>query len=480
MRPSFVGYDVEAYLIADNLYNSGDFALSQKPLMGLVYNGGVPGLHEKRYGRTGLLEPLLALPFYVVGAVADKLGHFRIPMGSVFLVLALGPMLAALCGALVYLIAVRFYERRNAVSISLIYSVGTMAFPYSSIRSETVLTACFLTMLLGIVKYKHPTGNSGGGRTLSALLAGLGAGAMIATKSYAILLALPGIILFVAIYHKNKSKNHLFAFFLPVLIFGAVEAAYNAIRFGSPFNAGYPATFGFDAVHLVGCIYVLFASPAKCVFIFSPILVAGLCAFKSFDGKNPLWSRFILAETLALVFFISTFREPLLFADEIWGSRYLFPVISLWTIIAGAWLGEGKWRRLAVYVSGAAGFLVSLPGVLVRPEGLYAYSEALCAAPKYCRLLDWKMNAITVNMRLLLGSAPSFMDKWSHPWIWWIQVLRPWGANAVRSGEIIAAITPGVRILAVLAALGCLIAAIIFFKSIVLENYSGGSRNAVS
>ena len=43
MNLMFNGYDGEAYFVAENILQNRSVALSEKPLMGLVYKGGVPG-----------------------------------------------------------------------------------------------------------------------------------------------------------------------------------------------------------------------------------------------------------------------------------------------------------------------------------------------------------------------------------------------------------------------------------------------------
>jgi len=468
MNPSFVAYDVEAYLVAENILLNGNIALSEKPLMGLAYDGGVPGRHGKRYSRSGFLAPAITLPIYALGMVAERLLPAEGSMVKLFLVLLLGPILAALCGMLVYLIAVNFYRPRTALYVAFIYSLGSMAFPYSNLRTETSLAACILTMLLGILNWSDQITRSDDNHRMKwALVAGLGAGAAIATKSYALLLTLPGWVLFIMVWRHNNSRRDFAAFFAPILVFGILQAAYNGIRFGSPFATGYAATFGFDLVHLAGCLWVLFLSPAKSVFLFCPALIASILCFRSFANRNPLWAKFILAQTLLLVLFISTFREPLLFADEIWGSRYLFPIVGLWIVIAGVWLDRGGRYDSAVWILGIAGFMVSLPGVLIRQEAIFVYSGTVCAAPEYCRLLDPDMNAIFFNLRLLFGSAPSFLESWSHPWIWWIQALKPSAINPARIGEVTSTISPAFRVLAVVAASVCALGAVTTLVSLL-------------
>ncbi len=436
--------------------------------MGMVYEGGVPGKHNKYYGRSGLLEPVIVAPFYILGFVADSILGTEGSFGRLFFALAIGPILAGMCGLLVYLLCTHFYRPRTALFVACIYSFGTMAFPYSNLRSETTLTACFLVMLLGLVKYREEALDSGGGRgAIRALMAGMGAGAALAVKSYAVLLTLPGWVLFILIMRRSGKKKDLAAFFTPVIIFGLLAGCYNTLRFGNPLNTGYAATFGFDPAHLAGCLYVLFAGPAKSVFIFCPVLIAGVLAFRSFAEKSSLWAKFIIAETLLLVLFISTFREPLLFADEIWGSRYLFPVVLLWTLPAGVWLERGGRHAIVVWLLGIAGLVVSLPGVIIRPESVFVYSEFVCATPKYCRLLDPSMNAFLFNSRLLFGCAPSFMKAWSQPWIWWIQVLKPAAINPARAQTLNMVVTTAVNISAIAAAGLCSIGVVASLASLV-------------
>ena len=439
--------------MAENILKSGSVSLSERPLMGLVYTGGVPGIDGKHYGRTGFLEPVLAMAMYAVGSALDRFLPGDISIGAIFFVLALCPIFGGLCGMLIYLISVNWYRPRTAITVALIYSLGTMAFPYSNLRSETVLVFCLLLMFYGIIKCGVGfSAEADSGNIRGALIAGAGAGAAIATKSYAVLLVIPGLLLFILSVCGKKQWGKFAAFFAFVAIFSILEAGYNELRFGSTFSTGYPATFGFDLRHLGLCLYVLFASPAKSVFMFCPVLLTAILAVRSFNSAHSLWFKFILIETLLLILFISTFREPLLFADEVWGSRYLFPVVSFWTLVAGAWVDRGSKRAISVYLFGGMGFLVSLPGVLIRPETIFSYSQRICESPMYCRLLDSTMNAIIFNTRMLFGLGPGFLEPMSHLWLWWVQILRPEFLTSARVNALAMAATPTIRILAVVSA----------------------------
>lgn len=437
MNPSFMGYDIEAYLAAQNIVSNGSIALSEEPLLGTKYDGGVPGLSGKRYSRSGVLDAIVVLPFYILGTLADRIAGFEIPTARLFFVLAIGPIIAALCGVLFYAIAAKFYDLRTTLFLTITYCFGTPAFPYLNLRIETLMTMNLALMLFGLLKYAAISENGDSDDEKKwmrwALIAGIGAGAAIATKSYALILTIPGCLWF--FYIARKNYRHAVIFFIPIIFFISIGLEYNNLRFGGVFNSGYPAAFGFDLNNLAGCVYVLFFSPAKSNFLFSPILIIGILALRNFYKSVKSMTIYIAVFAAILILFISTFREPLLFADEIWGSRYFFPAIFLLTIPVGAWIEKGGRRFVVACSLAIAGFVVSLPGILIRPDALYVYTNRACLFPTICRLLDPSMNAIVLNAKLLLGIGPADMTDLSRVWLWWIRVFNPGVIDAARIEE---------------------------------------------
>jgi len=452
MNPAFTGYDVESYLVARNVFANGSVALSEEPVLGKAYEGGVPGEGAKRYARSGWLDTAAVLPFYAAGRVAD--GIFGVESGllSLFSTLAVAPLAAAFCGLLVYILSLRWSDRKAALFTAIAYSLGTMALAYSNIRIETLLAACLLLAFHGLLKYRESAS------LRRAMLAGAACGAAVGVKAYGLLLILPFAAGFLASGGLRK-KGHPAAFAMPVAAGAVLQGAYNAVRFSGWADTGYAATFGFDAAHLGQCLYVLFLSPAKSIFIFCPTLFLSLFSLRGFYRDNRFESTVILSFTILLVLFISTFREPLLFADEIWGSRYLFPAVAFMAPAAGTWWSAGGIRKNATLALAGLGFLANLPGVLIRPEAVFVYSNRLCEVPEQCRLVDAASNGIYVHAKLLLGAGPEFMEAWSHPWTWWAAVIDPATAAIDRAGAVEKSVTPLIQALGICGAAACIAAA---------------------
>ena len=109
---------------------------------------GIQGKNGKLVGRAGLPQPLLMTPFYVVGWGIDQLDsggratRFR-SLAELFY----NPVIAALAAGLVFLIVVRIRSLRWAIVIAVLFTVASIAWPYSKIGMDnTVLLGVVLTM----------------------------------------------------------------------------------------------------------------------------------------------------------------------------------------------------------------------------------------------------------------------------------------------------------------------------------------------
>lgn len=143
---------------------------------------------------------------------------------------------------------------------------------------------------------------------------------------------------------------------------GAVSAcAYNAARFGDPFNFGY-GTDWFSTPFVTGAAGLLI-HPAKSIFLFAPVTVALLPALVRLAKKDAT-AFWLISGNLGVTFVLAATWES--FAGGwCWGPRLLIiGVVPAFAAIA-PWCEESKWRRNMVRALFSAGALISLPAILI-------------------------------------------------------------------------------------------------------------------
>ena len=187
----------------------------------------------------------------------------------------------------------------------------------------------------------------------------------------------------------------------------AGHAAYNALRFGTPFETGYGAQASLAAFTTplwVGA-YGLLLSSGKGVAWFAPMVwlaPAGLAAMLRSrahsdaarlgdDVRRAGWA--VLAAWTVGVFVYGRFQHW--GGDGSWGPRYLVPLLPLAALpVAFALQGASRWRRRVAWALGVLGLLVTLGGVGIyfgaqmREAGDYPYTLAL-EDPHFMEASHW-------------------------------------------------------------------------------------------
>jgi hypothetical protein len=295
------GYEPETGAVTEGLVTEGH--LWDNESSSLPLSADIPGRGGHRYSRTGILQPLLEVPFFAAGHAADSIvGHFSsFPNGYAFLWFY-NPFVAAL--AAVALFALVLQTRRSlrwATAIAALFTVATIAWPYSKIGMETTfMFALLAAFALAVWARRSPS-------LLSWGLTGFATGAAMATKAYAMISVLPVAILllptFLALERREKVRL-LAAAALPVLLWIGVIGWYNWWRFGQVTDFGYaeaPLTKG----AAVGALGLLF-SPGKGLILYSPLVVVGAL------GLPRLWrADRSLAAALLTAFFGLLFLSSL-------------------------------------------------------------------------------------------------------------------------------------------------------------------------
>jgi hypothetical protein len=369
---SLHGYDPGAASSAQGFYETGRFELLPDPL----YSGpGEPGRDGRSVSYVGLPEAALMVPFYAVGAALDD-AFDRPADGESFRELAMvfyEPLIAATAAALFALIVLRV--RRSvpwAVAGGVLFTVATMAWPYSKIGMDTTVMLGAVLTLAGVVYARD-------GGTFPAVVAGFGAGMTVAGKAYEGLAVIALLALLVPILRAAGTRRRVLliaAVTAPAALWAVAVAWYNVSRYGSPFDFGQADFVPTLAAPINAVGY--FVSPGKGLLWYSPLVILGLLGLKQLHARDRALARSIIAAVVAgtAVVAINTY-----WTDETWGPRYLLPVAWLLLIPIPFWAVTRR-RRAILGAIAVLAVAVQLCGVLVTYEASYLVGEALGQDPR--------------------------------------------------------------------------------------------------
>jgi hypothetical protein len=406
------GYDLETGAVAEGLVLEGHFADDESSPLPL--KADVLGDDGQYYARTGLLQPLAMAPFYAAGRFVDStLGpvFHDFPNAYAFLWF-FNPFMAALAAVAIFALVLQ--ARRSlkwAATIAALFTVASIAWPYSKIGMETTFMAAILiAVALAAWARRSPS-------VLSWGLTGFATGAAVATKAYSLIAVVPIAILlwpaFAALERREQVRLAI-AVCLPVVVWSGAVGFYNWSRFGDPTEFGYGSTPWTKTAPL-NVLGLLF-SPGKGLLLYSPLIVLGAL------GLPRMWREDRSLTLALLTFFLSlTFLSgaSIYWGDEVWGPRYIVP--AAWTLLVPIawWAGTALRQKVVVGVACVA-ILVQVLGVatqyvhytdVVRGlSGVEVYENRLGVDPEEIPYGDdptrWipELSAILVNGEGLLSS----------------------------------------------------------------------------
>ena len=173
------GYDLETGAVAEGLVLEGHLADDESSPLPL--KADIRGDDGQYYARTGLLQPLAMAPFYAAGRFVDS--HFGpvfhdFPNAYAFLWFY-NPLMAALAALAIFALVLQ--TRRSlcwATTIAVLFTLASIAWPYSKIGMETTFMAAILiAFALAVWARRSPS-------LLSWGLTGLATGCAVGTKAY--------------------------------------------------------------------------------------------------------------------------------------------------------------------------------------------------------------------------------------------------------------------------------------------------------
>jgi hypothetical protein len=367
------GYEPETAAVAEGLVLEGHLRDDEATTLLTSQTIGRGGRY---YARTGLPQPLLEVPFYALGHVADTtLGHFSAFPNSFAFLWFFNPLMAAL-GTVAFFALVYMTRRslRWATGLAILFAFASMVWPYSKIGMETTF------MALALAAFALAVWARGSPSPSRFALAGLATGAAMATKPYALITIVPiAILLWPAVRNlERERKVRLCAAALaPVFLWIGAIAWYNWYRFGGVTDFGYTeSSLTLSApLNFLGLLF----SPGKGLIFYSPLVVLGAV------GLPRLWreDRWLTAALLAFLLGLTAVSGASKYwGDEVWGPRYITP--AAWTLLVPiAWWADTRMRRRVLVWVACVALAVQVVGVAVEYGHYMKVARALTGVPLY-------------------------------------------------------------------------------------------------
>jgi hypothetical protein len=354
--PRFDGYEGETAAVAEGI------ARGQGALMPLDTELA-PVDPEDRTGRSGILQPVLMVPFYAAGSVADSIASdgedytYR-----AFLLRLYSAFVTALCAAVLFLLVrVLGQTERWALATALLFAFASIALPYAGSGMEP--TGTLMVMLAFLAAAWAARSESAWPLALVGITIGLAASTRpsnVVPAFAALVLLWPRLRSAEAAGGRNEWWRLVAALALPLMLGGAAFLAYNVDRFGAPFATGY-GFIDYRLSEMPSAAVGLFLSPGKGLAWYSPLAILGAL------GLVTLWRR---ERTLAIAIIAGLALGAMpyladLWSDETWGPRYLVGVAWL-LLVPIAWWATTRKRRLILAAVAVVAVSVQLAGTLVN------------------------------------------------------------------------------------------------------------------
>ncbi|HKB33355.1 MAG TPA: hypothetical protein VKF16_05760 [Candidatus Dormibacteraeota bacterium] len=350
-RPAPESYDAQImFQVTQSVVDHGSFTVYHDP-----FSVNIP------YSVFGIgMSLLMALPYWVAEHLHQGPGTFVMAVNAA--------VVAAIAAAVFALGLATRATARQSLAAAALTVFGTLLLPYVATGFSEPSVA--LAIALGLI----------GVQTNRPVVTGAAAGLALLMRVDSALLVVPvlGVAAWVAGARSWQAALRFSVALMPAAI---VTAAYDTLRFGAPWRAGYFfATFNHP---LVAGLYGLLLSPAAGLFIYVPMLPIALVGLFLAMRRLPL-----LVATAAVLLAV---RFPFYAvwtswsAYWAWGPRYLVPAMPVLAVglveVCRRWSGLHLGVKAALALVLAVSSLVQVVGAAVGYDHAVMFSAMLRAHP---------------------------------------------------------------------------------------------------
>jgi 4-amino-4-deoxy-L-arabinose transferase-like glycosyltransferase len=300
--------ELALYAMTESLAQRGDFSTSQI-------------MFETYHNPVGDLEPgqaVVAAPLYAAVQRATTINNLQA-------VMLLNPIATALTAALLFLIGRRLsYSPQRSAALALVFGLATLAWPYARTFLREPLTGLLLTFALLVYLMWQHTDQA---RWLALMIVALLA--MILVK-FASAVVAPFFLLPAGLDWTRRHPRHK-RWFIVALILGAAAVILTGTlvaqeRYGAQFSPfAYLSGLKLDGVLTV--VYGMLLSPGKGVIFYMPVILAAWYALSRAQQHRRLFIWISVFAPLAII--VAYANNPIWYGGQIWGPRFLVPVIPL-------------------------------------------------------------------------------------------------------------------------------------------------------
>ena len=381
------GDDILMFQVTEAIAERGEVGVTSPARRGDVARS-IRGADGGRYAKYGIGQSLVAVPFFLASRplfdrwglteTIDDFGNLR--TGSA--IFGTGLTNAATGGATV---AVTFLLAAEiglpivaAFATALALGLGTLLPHYAStFLSEPLSALCLAVAFLGVVKAGKEARTRESPVRLRGWLAlsGVASGLAVATKIAQLVVVAPLAVwvLVVALREARRRAvaGDLLCWGLPFLGWIAAVGAYNRSRFGSFLETGYRGEASNFSTPLLEGLGGLLVSPAKGILWYCPLLLLSLFGARAFFRRQPALALTVAASSLLHLVLMAKYYYW--YAGDVWGTRFLIPLLPLWLLPAGEslarWRIAGPAAKAAIAILVSASLAIAAASVLVPFDG---------------------------------------------------------------------------------------------------------------
>jgi hypothetical protein len=311
----------------------------------------------KVYSKYGIGLPILWFPFGIISRMISNAAGLKMISVMDFLVSFYNIFFGAGSVVIIFYLA-RYFKAscRDSVVMGLCLGLGTISWPFSIIdNSEATQMFFILLAVYSVVKSS----------SRNLVIGSLALSYLLLLKVYNVIY-LPVFAFYVFFRTRNEGRAGLkkALTFMSILAAGIILLLFlNYIRFANFFETGYgKEAYQFSPTYILKHSLHFIFSPDDSMFIYSPLLLAGILGYIWFARLAKAETIFFLSLILLNVFTIAMWSQ--------WGFRFLVPMVPLWLFPLFLFFNKGKIANILLACLVFLSVFIQLINVL---EGMQEY-----------------------------------------------------------------------------------------------------------